>query len=718
VTGTADSQRSFQFLERNLTICFSALLLLLLALQGGSWYAVSKASSEQHEHAFNNLVAHQRVQAQKFANEIAQVLIARAASDEVRAAEWQETAIRTANQCDAMLTAIIDGGEVAYPGHHGVRVAQLRVEGVRQQMEQARREWNELLQFANEAVRAGGRPERRDHYMRDVHAHAERAESAMAQATLRMQANGEANLERVKTFMNAAFGLGALLFAAIVAFVGIKIVGPLKQSRRALESEIAERKRLESELVATNRDLLDVNEVHEALFGCQSAQEVANVLCSALVRDFSAFFARVWLIRPADLCSECALASSCPSKTECLHLLSSSGFYTHIDGDHRRVPLGAFKIGLIAKGQGKTICNDVVNDERVHDRDWAARLGLRSFAGFPLSRDGRVLGVMAMFSKNELPEHLLQTLELLSELGVSALSSVEKAEALAEVNLELQTVSRRAGMAEVANSVLHNVGNVLNSVNVSASLVAEGLRKSKVGNVGRVAELICQHSDDLATFIADDPKGSQLPSYLSLLADHLLDEQARTIEELARLNDSVDHIKAIVSMQQSCAGMSGLVEQVNVGKLLDDVLTMNLTPADRREFQVERHFESIPTVRVEKHKLLQILVNLVRNAKDALQAGGKAEKCITVRLARSGADHLRIEVADNGVGIVPENLTRIFASGFTTKRGGHGFGLHSSALAAKEIGGCLTAHSDGEGMGATFTLEFPVETHSAAGAVA
>ena len=280
---------------------------------------------------------------------------------------------------------------------------------------------------------------------------------------------------------------------------------------------------------------------------------------------------------------------------------------------------------------------------------------------------------------------------------------------LATTQEKLMVASRQAGMAEIATGVLHNVGNVLNSVNVSAALVSEKLRRSKVANVSKIAVLISEHSDDLANFIAKDEKGKQLPGFLAMLADHLVNEQIETIEEIKLLTENIEHIKAIVSMQQSYAGMSGLVEQVRVAEVLDDVLRMHTSSSERHEIKVQRNYQEIPLVILQKHKLLQILVNLIRNAGDALVANDRQDRRLTVWMGVGEGDRLRIEVVDNGLGIPKENLTQIFAHGFTTKKNGHGFGLHGSALAAKEMGGSLTASSDGPGKGATFTLELPLE---------
>ncbi len=208
--------------------------------------------------------------------------------------------------------------------------------------------------------------------------------------------------------------------------------------------DITHRKRIEAELLETNRGLRAINEIHGTLFACQTTREVASALTKVLVDKFGAYFARVWLVGDGDLCSECALSEHCHDKSQCLHLEASTGHYTHIDGDHRRVPLGAFKIGLIAQRRGKTISNDVVNDERVHDREWAVRHGLQSFAGLPLLREGEVIGVMAMFSCAVLPQHLLDSLDLLAQMGSAAITNVERAEALRASEETFRSISESA----------------------------------------------------------------------------------------------------------------------------------------------------------------------------------------------------------------------------------------------------------------------------------
>jgi signal transduction histidine kinase len=271
---------------------------------------------------------------------------------------------------------------------------------------------------------------------------------------------------------------------------------------------------------------------------------------------------------------------------------------------------------------------------------------------------------------------------------------------------ELLTVSRQAGMAEIATNVLHNVGNVLNSVNVSTSLMVESVKKSRTSSLARVVVLLQEHAQDLGAFITQDSRGKHVPAHLAQLSEHLLAEQETNARELDSLRRNVDHIKEIVAMQQNYATFGGVKEMINVVQLVEDSLRINEGAFTRHELVVIREFDTVPLLNVEKHKILQILVNLLRNAKYACDDSERADKRLTVRVA-NGEGWVRISVIDNGVGITPENLTRIFNHGFTTRKDGHGFGLHSGALAAKEMGGLLTVHSDGPGQGATFTLELP-----------
>ncbi|HYF35339.1 MAG TPA: ATP-binding protein, partial [Prosthecobacter sp.] len=278
---------------------------------------------------------------------------------------------------------------------------------------------------------------------------------------------------------------------------------------------------------------------------------------------------------------------------------------------------------------------------------------------------------------------------------------------LAEASERLITTSRQAGMAEVATSVLHNVGNVLNSVSVSAEVVASKARNLRIAGLTKVAEMLAENENDIAGFFARNPKAKGLPNYLLLLAQNLEQPQKGILQEIDLLKKNIEHIKEIVAMQQTYARGCGVLERLKVSELIDDAIRINEAGFTRHELTLEKDLLDDPEIVTDRHKVLQILVNLLSNAKYAVSEI-RGKKVVAVKARKSDADRLVISVADNGGGIAAENLTRIFQHGFTTKKNGHGFGLHSGALAARELGGSLTPYSEGLGKGATFELELPI----------
>ncbi len=279
---------------------------------------------------------------------------------------------------------------------------------------------------------------------------------------------------------------------------------------------------------------------------------------------------------------------------------------------------------------------------------------------------------------------------------------------LQNLHAQLLDASRQAGMAEVATGVLHNVGNVLNSVNVSATLVAEKLGLHRLNNLVRTAEMLHDKGAELADFFTKDPKGRLIPSYIADLSKHLVGERQEALVELELLTKNIEHIKEIVSMQQNYARLAGFIEQLQPESLVEDALRMTTGSLHRHHIEVVRDFSKCPLVSIERHKALQILVNLIRNAKHAMDEASPSSKLLTLRVKQTSPEFVTITIEDNGVGIPEENLTKIFSHGFTTRKNGHGFGLHSAALAAQQMGGRLTGHSRGEGCGATFIFDLSI----------
>lgn len=282
-------------------------------------------------------------------------------------------------------------------------------------------------------------------------------------------------------------------------------------------------------------------------------------------------------------------------------------------------------------------------------------------------------------------------------------------------SLELEVAQRQlveaahlAGRAEVAVSMLHNVGNVLNSLNINANLTAETLKRLPLNRITRTGQLISQHRDEPG-WLKEDPRGKIVPSFLSELGQELELQRDNLVAHQHEMLEHVEHIKQIIAVQNTHAGRARLVEQASLADLIELALRINHGALVRNEVEVEKHFEPMPEVPLEKHKVLQILVNLIANAHKALSDGRETGRRLILRLGWGAPGSWRIEVEDNGIGIAPESLEKLFFFGFTTRKDGHGIGLHSCALAAQEMKGSLVAQSEGLGHGARFILEAPVE---------
>ena len=272
---------------------------------------------------------------------------------------------------------------------------------------------------------------------------------------------------------------------------------------------------------------------------------------------------------------------------------------------------------------------------------------------------------------------------------------------------QLLTTSRLAGMAEVATYVLHNVGNVLNSVNLLGAAIAKDVHDSQVGDVKKLGDLLASKGQDLGRFVTEDPRGQKVPNYLKRLGAHLAEEQLDLNNKIEFLTENIQHIKEIVATQHAYAKISGVLENVTLEHIVEDALRMQGEILVHHNIKLLRDYSQAPPLLVDRHKVLQILFNLLQNAKHACDKSDTAEKQIVV-LIRAKDDHVVVCVRDNGIGIAPENLTRIFAQGYSTRKDGHGFGLHSSMLMAQDMRGTLEVFSAGLGKGAAFTLELPL----------
>lgn len=293
------------------------------------------------------------------------------------------------------------------------------------------------------------------------------------------------------------------------------------------------------------------------------------------------------------------------------------------------------------------------------------------------------------------------------EIGQLASEFDRMMERLGDSRAQVVHASRLAGRSEIATGVLHNVGNVLNSVNVSTNIVRNQVDGLATKDLDMLVGVLKENASNLGEFVTSDPRGKHLVPFLEQIAAGLDEQRTRMSSEVSSLSEGVEHIAELVRGQQSFAITKGVFESAKLAKEVSAAVRMcEQAYGATEDVELIREFDSEIAAEVDKHKLMEILVNLIQNAKQAVRALPESERSVTLRV-RIHNDRPRIEVADNGAGIHPDNLAKVFHHGFTTKPDGHGFGLHVSANAATEMNCKLFAESEGEGKGATFILEFP-----------
>ncbi len=276
---------------------------------------------------------------------------------------------------------------------------------------------------------------------------------------------------------------------------------------------------------------------------------------------------------------------------------------------------------------------------------------------------------------------------------------------------QLGEAAYKIEMADVASTVLHNVGNVLTSVTVAAHMVESVVDQSPVTLVNRMAELINTHQESLGTYLTEDPKGKRIPTSLEKLGTHLVDEQQKVLNEMKGLVRNIRHMKQIIASHQTMAKSAGHAEQIALADVLSHAMELSFQPGDSTWITIHREYQEVPPVLVDQHQLLQILVNLLRNAKQAMRQQSQDSHELRLRVDYQDKDKSSVvmTIQDSGIGIAPEHLSKMFTRGFTTKKDGNGIGLHSSIAAIQDMGGSMHVHSDGVGLGAMFTLTFPVQ---------
>lgn len=273
---------------------------------------------------------------------------------------------------------------------------------------------------------------------------------------------------------------------------------------------------------------------------------------------------------------------------------------------------------------------------------------------------------------------------------------------------ELVEKAHQAGMAELATGVLHNVGNILNSVNISADIIRETVLDTKLEKFKKANRLLEEHKDNFEDFITNNPKGKNLLNYYLKLEKPLDKEFEKLEEQTSRLVDKVQLIKEVIESQQDYAKVGLVNEKVQIEDIVEDTLKLQSGSIERHGLHIEKDFDNTESVVVQKSKLIHILINLFKNAKESMEELPSEEKKLIISTWQD-SEMVYLSVSDKGEGIAAEEKEKVFKHGFTTKEKGNGFGLHTCANYMTEMGGDITVDSEGIGKGATFTICLPKE---------
>lgn len=283
-----------------------------------------------------------------------------------------------------------------------------------------------------------------------------------------------------------------------------------------------------------------------------------------------------------------------------------------------------------------------------------------------------------------------------------------------ELQKQLINSAHLTGMMEIASSTLHNVGNILNSINISLNTLYDNHLQSQLNNLPKLSNMIKEHANDLTSFISKDSRGKLIPDYITILSDWWKNDHEKTMQELLKLRQNVEHITNIINSQQRMGSIVEYKEKINLDEFLDDLITLHTREIENNLIHIEKDYGKLPPLELNHNRLLQILENLIRNSIEALKNTKSEPKVIRLK-TRDNGEVASISVIDNGCGIDPNILVHLFSYGFSTKKDGHGFGLHSSSIIAQEMGGNLSVKNLGLGVGAEFILTLPypkISSHS------
>ncbi|MCP4753075.1 MAG: AAA family ATPase [Proteobacteria bacterium] len=390
-----------------------------------------------------------------------------------------------------------------------------------------------------------------------------------------------------------------------------------------------------------------------------------------------------------------------------------------------RLSLGL--VQFVSRSRETIVLGDAASRGSFTEDPYIKRNRPKSVLCMPVINQGRLVGILYLENNMVTDVFTPDRTRILGILSSQAAISIENAqlyynleEKVKERTTQLEAAQKenlqiafKAGMSEVATNILHTVGNTLNGVNIPASLALKELEASELESLARIVPLLEENRRNLGEFIAQDEKGKIIPEFIAHTIPLLLDEHSTIRSHLGKIMQNIASINDIIQVQQSYVGETAFEELLHPSEILEDAVRLSIDKMTGLGITIEKRYEDLPGTLLNRHKLMFILINLLDNAVDAFKDNGSEGGRILLQIRRHNEHKMQIEISDNGAGIDPSDLDRIFQRGFTSKAGSHGLGLHGSANAATEMSGSLKVFSHGKGKGAEFVLEIPLRTEPA-----
>ena len=318
---------------------------------------------------------------------------------------------------------------------------------------------------------------------------------------------------------------------------------------------------------------------------------------------------------------------------------------------------------------------------------------------------------------NQMTEELTQTMAIKEIIQ----NDLKEMNSLLEKKVEERTKELRqsqdlaiknahaAGMAEISSQILHNIGNVTNSVNISLGTIKTKLTNSKLEKLFKVYEMLKENEANLESFFQNDLRAPLIGNYIIGITEQLKSEQDIFNNEIGELYKKINLIKGIIYQQQEYAKGSSFFELSNLKEMIFEAFSIqeNFLKKHQTTFQIN-HDENIPLVPLQRTKFYHILINIIKNAAEAMENTPIENRSIMISTKKLN-DYAIVSISDNGCGMEKNILDNIFVHGFTTKKDGHGFGLHFCANAIKEMNGDLIVESQGTNKGSTFTIKLKLK---------